>query len=178
MRFCVLGFMSCGFRSTLLLFAAISCLAQVVPVTKTETLNGTSVVFPKPGGTKPLLLVLGFSHSSSGDLDNWNRLTKDRYWSDPRIEYYELVDLQDVPSFIKMMILHGMRRGVQKAEQSHFAPFYSDEGKWKSLVHYSEARNVYFVIADPAGHVVWQGHGPATAEKCGELESALAKIGH
>ncbi len=80
---------------------ALSAFCQVVPATNMKALNETPVVFPKEGSTKPLLLMLGFSHKSGNDFQNWNKLFKSPYLTDSRIDYFELVDLQGVPSFVK-----------------------------------------------------------------------------
>ena len=113
------------------LFITCTCLAQSVPPTTAKALDGSAVTFPTPQSQKPLLVLVGFSHKSSADFKEWNQRILSPYLNDPRIDYYELADLQGVPSLIRTMILHGMRREVPKAQHSHFAPLTAGEEDWK-----------------------------------------------
>lgn len=163
-----------------LLFACLviasPCLAQVVPATTAKALDGRAIAFPRPESRKPLLLMVGFSHKSDKDFHQWNQVMLSPYISDSRIDYYELADLEGVPSFITKMILHGMRREVHGAEQSHFAPLTAGEDEWKKAVGYSAPEYTYIVLANAAGHIVWQTHGAPNDEKMSGLKRALAAV--
>ncbi len=120
--------------------------------------------------------MLCFSNKSSADLSNWNKYFRVPYATDRRVDFYELVDFQGVPSFVMRMILHGMRRSVKEPERSHFAPFYSDEDKWKKLVNMDNVRISYVVLANERGEVIWQTRGPASNESAAELEAEIVKL--
>jgi hypothetical protein len=150
--------------------------AQVVPTTEAKALDGSTVTFPRPHSGKALLLIIGFSHNSSKNFDQWNQRLKPLYLDNPRVEYYELVDFEDVPSFVMRMILHGMRRRVPKAEHSHFIPFYSGETEWRQLVGYSAPKDAYLLVAEASGHVLWQAHGLVTGAKIAELSDVMVKL--
>jgi hypothetical protein len=155
---------------------ALPATAEQLPRTQTKTLDGKEVVFPKNVNGKPLVLLVGFSHKSSGDLTEWNRLCTQRYWTDMRLEYYELADLQGLPFLVKPMVLHGIRRAVPAGERSHFAPFYESEVEWKQLMQYSDPENIYVVVADATGKVAWKTKGPATSGKCKDLLDAVDRV--
>jgi hypothetical protein len=157
---------------------ACTCLAQDVPSTTAVALDGSTVTFPRPQSQKPLLVVVGFSHKSSEDFKRWNQRALSPYLTDPHIDYYELADLQGVPSFIRSMILHGMRREVPAAEHSHFAPLTAGEEEWKKTVGYSASNNTYLILAGPSGHVIWQTSGAPDDEKVAALKQALARVMH
>jgi hypothetical protein len=123
-------------------------------------------------------VVVGFSHKSSGDFKAWNQRALSPYLNDRRIDYYELADLQGVPSFVRGMILHGMRREIPEAQHSHFAPLTAGEEEWKKTVGYSASNNTYLILAEPSGHVVWQTSGVPDDEKVAALKQALARLTH
>jgi hypothetical protein len=152
------------------------CLAQSVPPTKATTLDGSAVAFPKPASQKPLLVIVGFSRKSSEDFKVWNQRALSPYLADARIDYYELADLQEVPSMVRSLIVHGMRRDVPKAQHSHFAPLTAGEDEWKKTVGYSASRDTYLILAEPSGHVVWQTSGVPDEQKVAALKQALAKL--
>lgn len=156
--------------------ATLPAVSQSIPQTDATTLTGAHVAFPESGNAKPLLLLLGFSHKSSGDMAIWNKKFKVPYETDPRVQYYELADFQGVPPFAMKMILHGMRRSIQEPERSHMVPFHSEEAAWEKLVYYNDPKIVYVVFADASGHVLWQTRGPATDSKAAELEAAVARL--
>jgi hypothetical protein len=158
------------------LLVTCSSLAQNVPSTTAEALDGSTLVIPKPASQKPLLVVVGFSHKSSADFKEWNQRALSAYLTDPRIDYYELADLQGVPGFVRAMILHGMRREVPQPQHSHFAPFTAGEEEWKKAVGYSASTNTYLVLAQPSGHIVWQTSGTPDDEKVATLKHALATL--
>jgi hypothetical protein len=155
-----------------------TCLAQSVPSTTATALDGSAVTFPRSQSQKPLLVVVGFSHKSSGDFKAWNQRVLSPYLNDRRIDYYELADLQGVPSFVRSMILHGMRREIPEAQHSHFAPFTAGEADWKKAVGYSASNNTYLILADASGHIVWQTSGVPGDEKVAALKQALARLTH
>lgn len=158
------------------LLVSCPCLGQNVPPTKAMALDGSAVVFPKAASQKPLLVLVGFSHKSSEDFKAWNQRALAPYLSDPRIDYYELADLDGVPSFVRTMILHGMRREVPEAQHSHFAPLTAGEGEWKKTVGYSKSKDTYLILAEPSGHIAWQTSGVPDDMKVAAFKQALAGL--
>ncbi len=163
--------LACFFITT-----ACTCLAQSVPPTTAKALDGSAIAFPRSEGKKPLLVIVGFSHKSSGDFTRWNQRALSSYLNDPHVDYYELADLQGVPSFVRAMILHGMRNEVPKVEHSHFAPLTAGEDEWKKIVGYSASSNTYLILAEPSGHVVWKTSGLPDDGKVTALKQALARL--
>jgi hypothetical protein len=153
-----------------------TCLAQSVPSITATALDGSAVTFPRSQSQKPLLVIVGFSRKSSGDFKQWNQRALSPYITDPRIDYYELPELQGVPSLVRTMILHGMRREIPKAQHSHFAPLTAGEDEWKKTVGYSPSQDTYLVLAEPSGHIVWQTSGLPDDEKVTALKQALARL--
>jgi hypothetical protein len=147
--------------------------AQQIPSTSIDTLSGGHVVVPVPASTKPLIVLISFSHKGGDDAEAWNKLFKVPYETDHRVDYCELADFQGVPSLIMKMILHGMRREVHEPEKSHLGLLYAHEEDWKKLVSYQSPDVTYVLVASPDGRVVWQTHGPATAAKAAQLEDTV-----
>lgn len=154
----------------------LPCAAQTVPPLQAQALDGSEINLSNVSAGKPLLLMIGFSHKSSDDFEGWNKQALAPYWSDSQLAYYELVDLQGLPSFVKPMVLHGMKREIHGTETSHFVPFYMGEDDWKKIVNYSSSANTYLLLANSSGHIVWRNQGPVDAEKIASLKAALLKL--
>jgi len=159
-----------------LLLLPLPVLSQQIPRTEFTTLTGTKGAVPREGGAKPLVILISFSHKGADDLTAWNKLFKSRYEGDPRVDYFELADFEGVPSLVMKMILHGMKRSVPEVERPHFAPFYTHDGEWKKLVSFENPQVTYVIVADSAGRVLWQTHGPASEAGVSDLENAIMKL--
>lgn len=162
------------------LLAAVSvCVAptngQSIPPINAKALDDSQVVLPKPGSTQLLILVVGFSHKSGDNCAPWGKRLSAEFHSDPRAEYYQLPVLAGAPSFVRPMILKGMRKGVPASEQSRFVPVYDHEADWKKLVSFSAPDDPYIVLTRPDGSIVWQTHGLLNEPSYSDLKNAIAK---
>lgn len=157
------------------LWLAGFCRAQQVPATHATTLDKSVVIFPESEAGKPLILLISFSHKGEKECDNWNQRLKGAYMHESRVDYYELADFEGVPSFVMRFVLHGMRREIPKDEHAHFVLLSSGEAEWKKLVAYSSPKDAYLVVADAAGNVLWQEHGPLSDAKYSELQAVVTK---
>lgn len=155
---------------------ALPCHAQTIPPVKAKALDDSEVILPKPGSQQLLILVLGFSHKSGENCTPWDKRLAANYLSDPHVTYYQLPILAGAPSFVRPMILHGMRKDVPAAQHSHFVPIYDHEADWKKLVNFSAPDDPYILIAAPDGHVLWQSHGLVTDSAYAEFKSAVAQF--
>jgi hypothetical protein len=150
--------------------------AQSIPPVKAKTLADTDIVLPQTSGTQALILVLGFSHKSGENCAPWGKRLFADFRSDIRITYYQLPVLQDAPSFVRPMILRGMRKDMPAEQQSHFIPILDHEDEWKKLVNFSAPDDCYILLTDPRGHLAWQTHGPLTDASYDAFKSALSKL--
>jgi len=158
-------------------FASTSALlAQSIPTIKAKALDDSEVVLPKPGGQQFLILVLGFSHKSGENCTPWDKRLFADYGSEPHVTYYQLPILAGAPSFVRPLILHGMRKDVPAAQHSHFVPIYDHEADWKKLVNFSGADDVYILVTSPDGRVLWQTHGLLSDSGYAELQAAVTKL--
>lgn len=158
-----------------LVFAA-SVSAQSIPPIKAKTLADADIVLPKPGGSQNLVLILGFSHKGGDVCAPWGKRLSADYRSDSRVTYYNLPVLQGAPSFVRPMILRGMRKDMPPDVQNHFLVILDHEDEWKKLVNFSAPDDAYILLTDPQGHVIWQTHGALTDASYDVLKSAISKL--
>lgn len=101
----------------------------------------------------------GFSKKSGEPSRVWGKKISADYNTDARITYFVVPVLQDAPSLVRPMILHGMRKTVPAQELPHFVPLYSNESDWKRIVNFSAPDDAYLIVATPDAHPIWQAHG-------------------
>jgi hypothetical protein len=162
--------------SLLLLTLSIPANAQSIPAIKAKTLADTDIVLPQPSGTRILVLVVGFSHKSAEHCAPWGQRLSADFRSDTHVAFYQLPILQGAPSFVRPMILRGMRKDLPTDQQAHFIPILDHEDEWKKIVNFSAPDDAYVLLTDPHGHVEWQLHGPATDASYDALKSAISKL--
>ena len=170
MRRLVLSFLFLG------LTLSTAAYAQSIPPIKAKTLADTDIVLPQPGGTQIVILVLGFSHKGGEKCAPWGKRLSTDFQSEAHVTYYQLPVLQSAPSFVRPMILRGMRKDLPAEQQAHFIPILDHEDEWKKLVNFSAPDDAYILLTDPRGHVAWQTHGPLTDTSYEALKSALSKL--
>jgi hypothetical protein len=164
------------FFTLVLLALCASCFAQSIPSIKGKTLNDSDIILPKPGSTQNLILILGFSHKSGDTCTPWDKRLFADYHSDAQVTYYQLPVLEGAPSFVRPMILRGMRKDIPAEQQTHFIPIFDHEAEWKKLVSFSGPDDAYILLSDPQGRVVWQTHGPFSDPSYDALKSAASKL--
>lgn len=152
------------------------CAGQDIPHVKTKALDDSEVILPKLGSQQVLILVLGFSRKGGEVCGVWNKKVAAEYGDDLGVLYYSVPVLQDAPSFVRPMIVHGMKKGATAKEMAHMAPVYTGADVWKKLLGYSASEDAYLLVSDASGKVVWQGHGAFTEGMFAELKKAVERL--
>ena len=159
-----------------LISAALTLHAQSIPTVQAKALNDSEVAFPKPGGQQILVIVIGFSKKSGDVSRDWGKHLSADYLQDSRVVYYQIPHLEGAPSFVRPMIVRGMRKSVTPQEQSHFVPLYEKQEEWKKAVYFNDPDDAYLIVADPEGHIVWQSHGSYSDSGHDELKKAVSDL--
>jgi hypothetical protein len=138
-------------------------LGAALPHTEAETLTGKKIVLPDALNGHPAIVVIGFTKRSQSQTTAWStQLTKD-YGTEPRLQRYSIAVLDDVPGFIRGMVISGIRRGVPKEQQDIFLILTHDAKPWRDLAAISNADDAYVILFDSTAHVVAQTHGSVEA---------------
>ena len=150
---------------------------QPLPHIEGENLAGHKVVLPDDASGKVAVLVLGFTKASKGPTGAWAAKILAEFGSRSGFELYQLPVLEDVPRFIRGMVISSMRKGVKVEMRDHFVPILEGEAGLKKLVGYKEPDDAYLVVLNPADQIVRQLHGAFSASAYeglrGELQMML-----
>jgi hypothetical protein len=144
------------------MFAAILFLAMTVslPSVTVQNLAGEQVVLPRDLG-QATIFVAGFTKASRAETEPWaQRLRADaRVGTKARI--YEVSILDNVPGFLRGVILKQMKSGVAPARQKQFLIVTDAVDAWKrALDTAGNDDHAAVILVQPTGVVVWRGHGP------------------
>jgi hypothetical protein len=144
-----------------LTFVALSLAqsAPEMPKIEGESLAGHKVVLPDAAAGRVTVLIFGFSKASKVPTSAWASKLQADFRARPDFALYQLPVLEDVPRFVRKMVISGIKKGVPEGLRDHFVPILQGEAELKKVVHYKEPDEAYLVLLDRAGNLVRQSHG-------------------
>lgn len=143
---------------------AVAQDAGRLPTVEGESLAGQRIVLPDAAGGKISVLVFGFTKASKEPTTAWaNKILKD-FAARPDFVLYQLPVLEDVPRFIRGMVIGGMKKGMQEDKRAHFVPILQKESELKKFVHYNEPDDAYVVVLGRSGETLLRTHGSGPGE--------------
>jgi hypothetical protein len=161
-----------------LLISAVAQDAARMPTIEGESFAGQRVILPDAAARKVAVLVLGFTKASKSPTTAWaNKLLAD-FGTRQEFVLYQLPVLEDVPRFVRGMVISGIKKGVPEDKRDHFVPILQEEAELKKFVHYTEADDAYVVVLGRSGETLALSHGNAPsdanyAQVRNTIESAL-----
>jgi hypothetical protein len=165
-------------KGVVLFFALVlpccGVLAQSLPATEGETLNGKPIRLATNLSGKPAIVVIGFSKASSAESGAWTkRLKEDAGLAGMAV--YQVAVLEEVPKLVRGMVKSSIRGSVPVADQGTFVMLFHDEAQWKELAHYRNADDAYVVVLDAHGTLRSTVAG-AVAEHYGEIVEGAKRV--
>ncbi len=141
-------------------FSGWAYAQQPMPRVEGENLAGHKVTLPDDAKGKIAVLVFGFTKASKGPTSAWGEKIFAEFGQQAGFELYQLPVLEDVPRFVRGMVISGMKKGIKENMRDHFVPIFQGESELKKLVSYKEPDDAYLVVLDPSGKIIRQMHGP------------------
>ena len=161
-----------------LLISAVAQEGARMPAIEGESFAGQHVVLPDAAAGKVAVLVFGFTKASKSPTTAWaNKLLAD-FGTHSEFVLYQLPVLEDVPRFVRGMVISGIKKGVPEDKRDHFVPILQKEAELKTLVHYNQADDAYVVVLSRSGNTFALSHASGPVDTSYEdvrstIESAL-----
>jgi len=144
-----------------------------MPRVEGESFAGRKVVLPDDAKGKVAVLVFGFTKASKGPTGAWAEKILSEFGTQAGFELYQLPVLEDVPRFVRGMVISSIKKGIKENLRDHFVPILQGESELKKLVSYKEPDDAYVVVLDPSGQIVRQVHGPLSDAAYAQLRDKL-----
>ncbi len=148
--------------------------SETLPETHGETFSGQQVAIPGSLRGKVGILVVSFSKKGGSVAASWGKRLGRDVGSDPRVAYYQLLMLGDLPGFVRGFVLRGIKSSIPSNEHNRFLPIYSDDRPWKQLVHFQDADDAYIIVLDKNLQITFRDHGALTDAGYLELSRKIA----
>src|ERR1035437_9462974 len=117
--------------------------AQDLPKIEGESLAGHHVALPDAVSGRVAVLVLGFSKASKTPTSAWGQRIEADFASSSVFVLYQMPVLEDVPGFVRGMVISGMKKGVPEDQRAYFVPVLHGESGLKKLVNYKDPDDAY-----------------------------------
>jgi hypothetical protein len=160
---------------TLVMSGSMS-MAQALPSTDEEALNGTKVNLQQAVAGKRAVLIFGFSKEAGQQTSPWReQLTAAVRARDagPAPALFELPLMEGLPGLLRGFVLRSMRKAIPAAAQGSVVPVFSHKKEWQALAGYSSPDDAYVVVLDERQAVIAKDHGPVTPERLTAVLGAL-----
>jgi hypothetical protein len=150
-------------------------MAQALPSTDEEALNGTKVNLQQAIGGKRAVLIFGFSKDAGKQTSPWREqliagLKRD---AGPAPVLFEVPLMEGLPGLLRGFVLRSMRKAIPTADQGSVLPVFAHKKEWQALAGYSAPDDAYVVVLDERQVVVAKDHGPVTPERLNAVLGAL-----
>ena len=134
--------------------------SAVVPKIRATALDGHPVELPEALSGHVTVLILGFGKHSADATTAWEKPVRTQFAHPPAIAFYDMAMLQEVPSFVRSLVVHSIRTKVPDVLQPNFLPLFDHEEEWKRVTGYAAAQPdaAYVLLVDGRGTVRWSTH--------------------
>jgi hypothetical protein len=150
-------------------------VSHVLPSATVQTLSGEQVILPRDLG-QASIFVAGFTKASRGETEPWAQ----RLRADPRIStkvrIYEVSILDNVPGFLRAMIIKQMKSGVAPARQKQFLMTDAVDSWKRALDTAGNDDHAALILVQPTGVVLWRGHGAVAESTYQDLLREISSI--
>lgn len=120
------------------------------------------------------LVLIAFQQWQQRQVDTWLPLARGLEATHPALRYYELPTIQRLNALARTFINEGMRAGIpDPVARERTITLYVDKRAFREALGLRSEANIYALLLDRQGRVLWQAEGAWTAEKGESLAEAI-----
>jgi hypothetical protein len=128
------------------------------------------------------LVLVAFQQWQQQQVDTWLPLAREMEAANPALRYYELPTIQRLNVLARTFINEGMRAGIpDPVARERTITLYVDKRAFREALSLPSEENIYVLLLDRQGRVLWRAEGTFAPEKgeslAGAVEQALAPGG-
>lgn len=124
------------------------------------------------------LVLIAFQQWQQGQVDTWIPFARQLERDHPEVRYYELPTIRRLNVLSRTFINEGMRVGIpDPIARERTITLYVDKNEFRQALQLPREDNIYVLLLDRQGKVLWRAEGALTPEK-GESLAAAVRGGH
>lgn len=144
------------------------------PPVSGRNLQREALELPRDLEGKLNVLLIAFQRWHQSLVDTWIPFLQQVEKKHPDLRYYELPTIQRLNPFSRVFINEGMRAGIpDPTARERTITLYLDKKAFREALNLPHEEDIYVLVVNRQGNVLWQTAGAHTAEKAASLLSAF-----
>ena len=148
------------------------------PAIQAENLANQSLSLPREFTGQRNLVLIAFQHAQQKDVSSWLEQEKQFAALDPALRTYELAAIGPVNAAARWFIRNGMRSRLSDSERGRTIVLFSDKAPLHTALGLAGEQQIYAILLDRDGRVLWRAEGRADEAKAASLKQTLQALTH
>lgn len=120
------------------------------------------------------LVLVAFQQWQQSQVDTWLPFARYLEQAFPGVRYYELPTIQRLNVVARTFINEGMRAGIpDPVARDRTITLYLDKEPFRQALQLPDEEDIYVLLLDRQGMVLWREEGAFSQEKAASLEEAI-----
>jgi hypothetical protein len=144
------------------------------PVVSGFNLNRQELELPRDFGGELNLVIVAFKQHQQLTVNTWIPFAQEIEGRFPGFIYYELPTIYEMPGISRTFINEGMRAGIpDQTARERTITLYLDKEGFKSALDIPNENDIYLLLVEQNGNILWRTTGEYTENKASELFKAV-----
>jgi hypothetical protein len=144
------------------------------PTVSGSNLQRTRLTLPQDFQGERNLVLIAFQQWQQTQVDTWIPLARQLEETYPAMRYYELPTIQQLNPLARTFINEGMRAGIPgQVARERTITLYLDKKAFREALQLPGEDDIYVLLLDRQGRVLWRAEGAFTPDKGESLAAAI-----
>jgi len=144
------------------------------PTVAGKNLERNSFHLPRDLDGQLNVLLIAFQRWHQSLVDTWVPFLQRLEAEHPELRYYELPTIQHLNPLSRVFINEGMRAGIpDPTARERTITLYVDKEAFRRTLHLPHEEDIYVLLVDRQGEVLWQVTGALKPDKAASLAAAI-----
>jgi len=140
------------------------------PTVSGYNLNREEFEFPRDFGGTLNLVIIPFKQEQQIIVNTWISTMQEIEAAVPGFIYYELPTIYEMPMLSRTFLNEGMRAGIpDETARQRTITLYLDKASFKNALDIQTEDDIYLLLVDQKGNILWRSTGEYTPEKAASL---------
>ncbi len=140
-------------------------------------LHGDVVTLPDALRAPRTLLAIGFEDRHKHPLNDWIDRLPDIEAADQALDFFEVPVIYELKPWSRVFLNNAMRVGVTGTDaRARTVTVYLDRSAFQKALDLPTLGDIYLMIVDPGGRVLWRRQGPVSDQAVVDLVTFLKGV--
>jgi len=144
------------------------------PTVSGSNLQRTKLTLPQDFEGERNLVLIAFQQWQQRQVDTWIPFARQLEEAYPAVRYYELPTIRRLNTLARTFINEGMRAGIPDfVARERTITLYLDKKRFREALQLLGEDDIYVLLLDRQGRVLWRAEGAFAPDKGDSLASAI-----